>query len=376
MTTRRDFLRSGVAALGAMSGLPMALGGDETAAGVAPFPEALLISGRPRERGRAYGEQCQSEIRRFLDAEIYGVFEKKVFDRDDLLRYADACFKVIQDECPIIADEMEGMAEGSGLTVEEHVLITLHEELYHRGVLPPVPHCTAIAVGPPETRGETYVAQTWDWMPTVAGMSRVLEWRRDEGPSLLAYAFPGLWVGAGMNSSGIAFTWTAAKLGEKQQMPRIGLPAYVLLTHLLYQPSLDAVADAAARNRHAGWFTFVFGDGTGRLLNVEGSPEEVACEETTGRLVRVGYGSRQMLASTDPQGTSRHPRCVTVDALLDQTRGATDLAAMQQNLGDPARGICVGKATIDMMIYNTTDRTAYLSRGAEYGIEWREFRFS
>ena len=42
------------------------------------------------------------------------------------------------------------MAEGSGLRPEEIVLITLHEELYHRGVLPKVPHCTAVSVGPPD----------------------------------------------------------------------------------------------------------------------------------------------------------------------------------------------------------------------------------
>ena len=55
--------------------------------------------------------------------------------------------------------------------------------------------------------------------------------------------------------------------------------AYVLLAHLLYQPTLDAAIEAAKRGRHAGWFTFVMADGSGRLLNVEGSPEGVACEE-------------------------------------------------------------------------------------------------
>jgi hypothetical protein len=279
---------------------------------------------------------------------------------------------VICQECPIIADELEGMAEGTGLRIEEHVLITLHEELYHKGVLPPVSHCTAVAVAPPETKTQTFVGQTWDWMQSVAGMSSILSWRRAEGPSVLAYAFPGLWVGAGLNSAGIALCWTSADLGKPKQMPRVGLPAYVLLAHLMYQPTLDAVVRAAKRNRHAGWFTFVMGDGSGRLLNVEGSPDRLVCEESTGRLVRIGFGSREMTSPSGPQ-VLRHPRCVAMDGLLTRSRGSTDLSTLQQNFGDPANGICVGKATIDMMVFDCTRRAAYVSRGPEYGVAWREY---
>jgi hypothetical protein len=147
----------------------------------------------------------------------------------------------------------------------------------------------------------------------------------------------------------------------------------VLLAHLLYQPTLDAAIAEAKRGRHAGWFTFVMADGSGRLLNVDGSPEGVACEEATGRLVRVGFGSRRMAETTGGRGASRHPRCDTMDSLLDRTRGRTDLDAMRMNLGDPARGICVGKSTIDMMVFDTTDRTAHLSRGPAYSVAWRQY---
>jgi hypothetical protein len=207
-------------------------------------------------------------------------------------------------------------------------------------------------------------------------MSSALEWRRDDGPSLLAYAFPGLWVGAGLNSAGLALCWTSAGLGKPNQVPRVGLPAYVLLAHLLYQPTLDAAIEAAQRGRHAGWFTFVMADGSGRLLNVEGSPEGVACEEATGRLVRVGFGSRRMTEAAGGRGAPRHPRCGAMDALLDRTRGRTDLDAMRANFGDPSRGICVGRATIDLMVFDATARTAHLSRGPEYGVAWRHYGFA
>jgi hypothetical protein len=65
-----------------------------------------------------------------------------------------------------------------------------------------------------------------------------------------------------------------------------------------------------------------------------------------------------------------------MDALLDRTRGRTDLDGMRANFGDPARGICVGKATIDLMVFDTMARTAHFSRGPAYGVAWRQYGFS
>ena len=378
MVTRRRFLQrslltgTSVVAAQQFGGIATS---DERQRTVIPFAEATVISGNARERGRQYGERFAAGIHEFLDREIYTAFVGKPNMKDELLRYADACGKVIQDECPIIASELAGMAAGSGLRLEEHVLLTLHEELYHRGVLPPVSHCTAVAVGKPETKGDAaYVGQTWDWMPSVAGMSSILEWRRNDGPSLLAYAFPGLWVGAGMNANGLALCWTSADLGKPRQTPRVGLPSYVLLAHLLYQESLDAVREAAQRNKHAGWFTFVMSDSQGHLLNIEGSPQGIEVEPSTGRLIRIGFGTRRMTQTPADQSVTRHARCAKMDHWLDEASGKVDLATMQQSFADPSRGICVGKNTIDMMVFDTTSRTAHFSRGAEYGVQWKDYR--
>jgi isopenicillin-N N-acyltransferase-like protein len=315
-------------------------------------------------------------IRRFLEKEIYQTFIQKPAPKDELLRYAAACAKTVQEVCPEIHAELAGVAEGSGLTLEEATLITLHEELYHRGALPKVGHCTAVAVGPPDTTGHTYVGQTWDWMESVYGLSSVIEWQRSDGPSVLAYGYPGLWVGAGLNSAGLALTWTSASLGDKSLGARVGLPSYVLLTHLLYQQSLEDVVREARRDRHAGWFTFVMADGEGNLLNVEGSPKGIAIERSKGRLARVGFGSRQMTGTADGQPVAVHTRCQKMYDLLAGSAGKTDRQTLARYFGAPECGICVGKGTIDMMIFDTTERVAWLSRGPSYVLDWKEFRFS
>jgi hypothetical protein len=344
--------------------------------GVAEFAPAVLISGSAHDRGVKYGTEFSQAIREFYEAEILKPFVGKPASKDEMLAYAAACGAVIRAECPMIAQELEGMAAGSGLSFSEIVLIHLHEELYHRRPLPMPGHCTAVAVGPGETGdGNTLVGQTWDWMQSVAGKSAVLEWQRDDGASVLAYGFPGMPFGAGVSSQGIALCWTSAALGETGKSPRVGLPSYALIAHLLSQPDLESVMRAARRDRHAGWFTFVMADGKGNLLNIEGSPSGVVVESSRQRLLRVGFGTREMTGAKSVDVISVHPRCEKLSRLLDSSQGKTGQETLQSYFAKPEHQISVGKSTIDMMVFNTTARTARLSRGPEYGESWREFRF-
>lgn len=343
---------------------------------VAEFAPASVIAGAPRERGRAYGTQFREAIHEFLHKEIYAAFVGRPSPKEQMLRYASACGKVVRAECPTVAAEVEGIAAGAGLTFDEVVLINLHEELYHRTDLPQHGHCTAVAVAPPDTgNGHTYVGQTWDWMPSVAGKSRVVEWRRAEGVSVLAYGFPGMPTGAGVNSRGIALCWTSAALGTKGQSPRVGIPSYLLIPHLLAQRDLDEVIREAKKDRHAGWFTFVLADGNGRLVNLEGSPAGVVVEEAKGRLARVDYGSRAMAGGKAGGPVKLHERCQKMYGLLHDSRGRNDLGRLQDYFADPRHRINVGKGTIDMMVFDTTARAAYVSRGSSYNLSWRAFRF-
>jgi hypothetical protein len=341
------------------------------------IPQKIVIAGTPAERGRAYGERFRPAIRAFLEREVYASFVGKPNLKDDLLRYAAACARPIKACCPEIFEELEGMAAGSGLDLTEHILLTLHEELYHRGALPAIEHCTAVAIGPPATRdGTTLVGQTWDWMPSVFGLSSIVEWQRKSGPSVLAYGYPGLPVGAGLNAAGLALCWTSADLGVHKQTVRVGVPAYVLLAHLLYQDSLDGVVREAKQNRQAGWFTFVMADADGKLLNVEGSPGKIVVEEARRRLVRVGFGSRGQTATAESEAVVLHPRCHKMYDHLKAGDGQLDRERLQRYFADADYGICVGKATIDMMVFDTTNKRAFLSRGPEYRVEWKEFAFA
>lgn len=157
--------------LGSLLLLPVLAWTDDCTADESPvrkFTPPVTVEGDPRDCGRAYGTLFRDGIRSFLNKEILDAFMGKPSSKEQLFAYAAACGDVLRAECPMIADEFTGIAEGSGLTFDEIVLINLHEELYHRGELPKHGHCTAVAVGPPDTGNQqTYVGQIWDWMESV-----------------------------------------------------------------------------------------------------------------------------------------------------------------------------------------------------------------
>jgi len=107
----------------------------------------------------------------FLD-QIYATFCTPTNTRDDMLRFAARCGSEVRVCCPIIREEMEGMAEGSGLRHEEVALLTHHEERHHCG-LPKLDPSTAVAAGPPDTNGgDPHVGQRWNWTASM------LPWKR------------------------------------------------------------------------------------------------------------------------------------------------------------------------------------------------------
>jgi isopenicillin-N N-acyltransferase-like protein len=382
---RRQFLRQAALCGVAAAGLRPAVSAKEPPR--VPDHTLTVIAGKPRERGRQYGRKFKEPIRSFLDKEIFKKFTTPAATREGLLRYAGQCARAIKGYSRLVMDELEGIAEGSGLRLEEVVLITLHEEVGKKGILPKVEHCTALAAGPPDTRdGNTYVGQNWDWMASVYGLSQMLLWKRPEGPSLLAYSYPGLWVGAGLNSAGIALCWT---WGDTRGIkgPRVGIPSYVLIAQMLYQDTLKAALAEARRARHAGWFTFVLGDARGNLANVEGTPEKLVIETARGHLARADFATREITGTPRDKPVKLHPQCQRMCELLAGSKGKLDRATLQGFFGDHKSTVCKhpgfkegggvsdGGFTVDSMLFNCTTKEAFVSRGPGCSGRWKRFTF-
>jgi hypothetical protein len=342
--SRREFLRhaAGVSALGLVGRRGLL---QETDAPQKSVAEHVLteITGSPRERGRAYGARFKDGIHQFLEKEILLGFGGQPNPREDMLRFAGDCGRAIREYSPEILDELEGMAEGAELSLEEIVLVTNHEELWHRGLVPASDHCTVFGATAPDTEdGATFVCQTWDWMESVYGLSTMLLWRRAQGPSVLAYSYPGLWTGAGINSAGVALCWHTGYGGGDR--PRAGIPAYVLIAQMLYQDTLAGALAEAKRATIAGWFTFLVGDARGELRTLRGNPKKLEIDE----------GARCNGASVRSKGKAK----------VDVARLKDECARVRVDI------------TIDSMVFDCTRKEAHVTRRAGEVTPWKRFGFA
>jgi len=107
------------------------------------------IAGEPFEIGREYGRRNMEPIIGFFNHQIKPNARKRSF--------AQACWPEIEAFSDNVCRFMRGMAEGAEISLQEAVLLSLHEELGH------MHHCTAFgATGAATPGGETFIGQNWD----------------------------------------------------------------------------------------------------------------------------------------------------------------------------------------------------------------------
>ena len=232
------------------------------------------VSGSPYERGFAYGSLMKDSLKRFLQREFY---ERWKDMKKDMLLFGGKCLDEMRDCLPKATEFLRGLSNGSGLSMEEAVMMQCHEEFVHG--IEMTGHCSAIAIAPTETAdGRTYVGQNWDWITSMNEYKLLLRQRTSDDLRILTYAFGGLWCGAGMNSAGIALTWTSAykpkRPGEKKDPGKaeVGVPTYALIAEVLEQKDLSSAVDLIMKVKNAGWFIFVLASADGGIVEIEACP--------------------------------------------------------------------------------------------------------
>lgn len=85
--------------------------------------ELHTIRGTAAQCGRQYGERWSTQI--------LGFYYQKLDPDKSKLAYARRCWRHVEKVAPHSARFMKGMARGSGLTVDQVALLSLHEEVFH-----------------------------------------------------------------------------------------------------------------------------------------------------------------------------------------------------------------------------------------------------
>ncbi len=279
---------------------------------------------------------------------------------------------VIEALDPALLDEMQGLAEGSGLTLAEVLALNCRTEILPPGFLGDAPlqaqqalaanraaglpdwldaldpqiaegECTAMAVAPEASaHGHAWLAQNWDWLGRQRQALVLVESTSSTGSRFITLTEGGMLAKIGMNQQGFALGLNILRSHDDGRAP--GVPVHVLLRHLLGLDSVAAVREALGRIGRT------LGFGAASNIPCADAQGEVACFEVApagwaelapahGVVVHTNhFVCEALLPAQAPMGVtlSSQPR---LDTARRHAQGAPlDLEKLQNFLRDESDG--------------------------------------
>jgi isopenicillin-N N-acyltransferase-like protein len=237
------------------------------------FP-VINVAGGPYERGRQYGLQARERIHRSI-ASYAETFEYTAgWDWSKASAEAAAFLPAIRDFDERYVEEMAGLANGAGITLEDVVAINVRTEIMYSArvrtamVQPAPAECSAFASV--ASGGHVLVGQNWDWAPFAADTVVVLQAVPDDGPAFLTVVEAGLMAKFGVNSDGLAVMTNALACTEDRGDAAV--PYHLMLRGLL---DCSTTGDALARleqTTRASSANYLLADTGGSVVDVEARP--------------------------------------------------------------------------------------------------------
>ncbi|MGZ8579120.1 MAG: C45 family autoproteolytic acyltransferase/hydrolase [Actinomycetota bacterium] len=244
-----------------------------------PFPH-IRVSGGPRERGQAYGEQARERIALSVSAyeEVFRAYAG--WDWAQVRREAERYLSPITAFDARYAEEMRGIAEGAGVDLGDVLSINVRTEVMFAAKAraaaasadaPRQGECSAFAVLPAASAdGHTLLGQNWDWLLHCFDTVVVLEAEQDEGPNFVSVVEAGLLAKTGMNSSGIGVATNALVTQDDCGEP--GIPYHVVLRAFMDCETISDALAVAQRGVRSSSANYLLAHHDGIAVNMETTP--------------------------------------------------------------------------------------------------------
>jgi len=247
-----------------------------------PRLQALELTGTPRERGVTHGATFADEIAANLDRYL-DVFEFKGSDEETVYEQAEAFVPLIADENPAYFEEMQGIAEGSDLQIEDVTILNARYEVMYSAFkseaddlddTAPLDGCTAFCARPEITAdGHTYLGQNWDWVPGIETF--VMDVRRDDAPNMVAMTEAGIVGGKiGVNEHGLGMTLNGL-VTEKDGEDPFRKPYHVRFREVLDSTRMDEAIAPLITKPRACSANVILAHADGEMIDFELAPETV-----------------------------------------------------------------------------------------------------
>ena len=223
--------------------------------------------------GEQVGQIFAPLIGDHLDAWIAHVTRETGTPRHAVVAAAQPYAEPIQAHAPFLWEELEGMARGSGIPLDELLVLQARAEVLRAKRPPKAPpveppaECTTFALsGHRAEGGHVLFGQNVDLTPFLEAYGVIVRQHPREAPATLMYTTAGLLGHNGLNEAGVGvcanFVDDPTGWGE-------GLPRYLLSRLALREESAEAALVAAMRPPRAASRNLLVADARGELLDAE-----------------------------------------------------------------------------------------------------------
>lgn len=348
-----------------------------------PQVPVISVKGKPFERGKQYGSQVKGLIQKNL--ELYFDLWGKLWGarRPDVLKHCASLIPVIGEYDAEILEEMQGIASGAALTIEEIVAMNARYEMVfaQSEVAGAGGGCTSIAAMPEVTgNGHTILGQNWDYKERFQGSSVILEVERGDGPNIVMHMEAGTVGHKGINSAGLGVCLNA--LVSSRDRFEATTPFLIVGRAVLNADSLSRAIKVVLNAKVTVSFNFLIAHADGEAIDLEVSPLDVGFLHPEGGILThsnhfIALTNRSdmidVFKATAPDTLFRAQRA---RHLIESGRGKIDVGSFQSVFRDHfsyPNSICRHVdtreeeprhlATLSSAIMDLTARTFYLTEG-------------
>lgn len=311
------------------------------------FP-LIEVRGTPRERGLAHGRAAAERVKK--SAALYRrELERRKVDAATQEKLARRFVPLIGDFDPTYVDEMRGIAEGAGVTLEAVVTVNCRTEMMFGFKEAAEVHeqmkdgCTGVVAMPSVTaHGRLIHAHNWDWREEAADSSIVLRVRADPSrpgqPDILTLVEAGGLARHGFNSSGVALT--ANFLACDRDFKTLGVPLGILRRKILEQENLAQAIKVLGTTNRSCSNNIMLSHADGEAIDLECVPDETFWIQPEGGLLPhsnhfISPVARARVVDTHyPKAPDTLYRASRVHDYLAARRGRIDYKDMVEALSD------------------------------------------
>ena len=321
----------------------------------------VKLSGAAYEMGSRHGEIFHDAIHLFTADRIQlcqdANWTGHRLTRSAVIELAEACVEAHQHYAPDLMDELQGMADATGLSLAELVInngfTDFIDVIYNlggnfaKGAQPAVPqqvadNCTAFLV--PNSRsadGRGFLGQTWDMHASATPYVILLHGEPADSPAFLTFTITGCIGMIGLNSAGIAVGINNLMATDGQ----IGVTWPFVVRKILQQDNLADALECLTSAPLAGAHNYI-------LMDRHGDGVEVEAMSTAHHVHRL---TDETIAHTN--------HCLIQDHLrLARQRPPASQNSSENRLQRARQLLAQDSITIDDLIALTRDEVAICTR--------------